>query len=105
MKASKRKRLEARAWKVGSAQEFLGLTDAENALVELRLSLAERLRALRQRRALTQVELAKHLGSSQSRVAKMEVGDTSVSIDLLLRALLQLGTTRQELGRLISHAA
>jgi ribosome-binding protein aMBF1 (putative translation factor) len=105
MKASKQKRLEARGWKVGSAQEFLGLTDAENALVELRLSLGESVRTLRQRRSLTQVELAKQLGSSQSRVAKMEVGDSSVSIDLLFRALLQLGSTRQEIGRLISRAA
>src|SRR5581483_4278956 len=43
---------------------------------------------------LSQAVVAKRLGSSQSRVAKMEAGDPSVSLDLLLRALLALGATR-----------
>jgi hypothetical protein len=35
----------------------------------------------------------------------MEAGDHSVSIELLLRALLRLGTTKRELARLIATAA
>ena len=105
MKAIKRKRLEARGWAVGTASDFLGLTDAESAIVDLRLGLADNLKLLRQRSALSQEQLARRLGSSQSRVAKMEAGDASVSIELLLRALLHLGTTRQQLVRMISRAA
>lgn len=105
MKAGKRKKLAAKGWAVGSAQDFLGLTNAEAAIVELRLALADRLKALRQRSALSQGELARRIGSSQSRVAKMEAGDASVSIELLLRGLFDLGTTRQQLGRMISRAA
>ncbi len=105
MKATKRKKLEAKGWRVGSAQDFLGLTDAEATIVELRIALADHLKTLRQRSALSQEELARRLGSSQSRVAKMEAGDASVSIELLLRGLLDLGTTRRQLGRMISQAA
>jgi ribosome-binding protein aMBF1 (putative translation factor) len=105
MKPSKRKRLEKRGWTVGSAREFLGLSDEENAIIEVRLDLAERLRTMRQEGGVSQAELARRIGSSQSRVAKMEAGDASVSIELLLRALFQLGATRRELGRVIGHAA
>jgi ribosome-binding protein aMBF1 (putative translation factor) len=105
MKASKRKRLEGRGWKVAGAKEFLDLTAEESAIIEMRLDLAERLRLLRQQSGVSQGELARRIGSSQSRVAKMEAGDTSVSIELLLRALLRLGATRRELGRVIGHAA
>jgi predicted transcriptional regulator len=105
MKASKRKRLRARGWAVGDAKVFVGLTDEEAVLVELRLDLAENVRMLRQRSQLSQQELARRLGSSQSRVAKLEAGDASVSIELVLRALLQLGTTRRQLARMISRAA
>jgi len=105
MKAAKRKRLEANGWAVGRVQDFIGLSDAEAAIIDLRLGLAESLRSLRQRVGLSQVELARRLGSSQSRIAKMEAGDASVSIELLLRALLCLGTTCRQLGRMISRAA
>ena len=105
MKASKRKRLERRGWKVGGAKEFLDLTAEENAIIEVRLDLAERLRTLRQKSGVSQADLAGRIGSSQSRVAKMEADDTTVSIELLLRALLHLGATRRELGRVIGHAA
>lgn len=105
MKASKKKRLERHGWRVGNTREFLDLTSEENAIVEMRLDLAKRLRSLRLESGMSQQELARRIGSSQSRVAKMEAGDTSVSIELLLRALLRLGATRRELGRVIGHAA
>ena len=110
MKPEKRKRLEAAGWRVGTAREFLGLTDEEAALIELKLDLARAVKAERIRRKITQEELGKRLGSSQSRVAKMEGGDPSVSIDLLIRALLRLGLNRRGLVRHLSvstskHAA
>jgi len=105
MKTTKRKALEKRGWKVGTAQEFLGLSDEESMIIELKLAMAESLKELRQSNRLSQEELAKILHSSQSRIAKMEAGDRSVSIELLLRALLRLGTTRRELARLITRAA
>src|SRR5262245_9865859 len=105
MSPKKRKRLEAVGWKVGTAQEFLGLSDVESALIEIRLALARGLRARRNSRHLTQSSLARRIASSQSRIAKMETGDPSVSIDLLVRALLVLGADPRELARIIRSAA
>ena len=99
MKRQKKARLEAAGWKVGSASEFLGLTDAEAAVVELKLELAKAVREQRVRRKMTQAQAGRMLGSSQSRVAKMEAGDPSVSIDLLVRSLFKLGGSRQDLVR------
>jgi len=99
MKRQKKARLEAAGWKVGSASEFLGLTDAEAAVVELKLELAKPVREQRVRRKMTQAQAGRVLGSSQSRVAKMEAGDPSVSIDLLVRSLFKLGGSRQDLVR------
>jgi len=99
VKADKRRRLEAAGWKVGSAAEFLALDDDEAAVIELKLDLADAVRTARMRRRLTQKQLAKALRSSQSRVAKMEAGDPSVSIDLLVRTLLRLGASRRDLAR------
>ena len=102
MREEKRRRLEAKGWKVGSAQEFLRLSAEEAAYIELKVRLAMGLREWRQRRKLTQADLAKRLQSSQSRIAKMEAGDPSVSLDLLIRSLLILGASRRELSRIMS---
>ena len=102
MRADKRKNLDAKGWKVGGAKDFLGLTDGEAAYIELRLKLAQGLRAKRSAQGLSQTELAKAVRSSQSRVAKMEAGDPTVSLDLLVRSLLALGAADRELGRIIS---
>ena len=101
MKKSKRAKLEAAGWAVGSVQDFLGLSDAEAALIEMKLALSRTLRDRRQRRGVSQVELAKRLRSSQSRVAKMEAGDPSVSMDLLVSSLLVLGASSTDLARAI----
>jgi len=87
---------------VGTTKEFLDLTREEEAYIELRLKLAEGLKQRRVRRRLTQVDLAKAVQSSQSRVAKMEAGHPSVSLDLLVRSLIALGTSSKELGKIIS---
>jgi DNA-binding XRE family transcriptional regulator len=102
MKKAKRTRLEAAGWKVGSVTQFLGLTDEEAAFVELKLALARSLRSRRERKGLTQTQLAQLIESSQSRVAKMEAGDKTVSLDLLVRSLLVMGATNRELARIIS---
>jgi ribosome-binding protein aMBF1 (putative translation factor) len=104
MKPEKRKRLEAAGWRVGTVSEFLGLTAEEAALIELKLDLARAVKTERLRRRLTQEELGKALGSSQSRVAKMEAGDPTVSLDLLVRSLLRLGANRRDLVRHLSSS-
>jgi len=104
MRESKRKRLASKGWKIGSAADFLGLTPEEETYVELKLRLAEGLRRRRLKSRLTQQELAKAVRSSQSRVAKMEAGDPTVTVDLLVRSLLALGATRREAARIISSS-
>ena len=98
MDARKQKRLEEAGWTFGSAEEFLGLSPEEAAFVELKVELSQTLRERRTKEGLTQAQLAKRLGSSQSRVAKMEASDPSVSLDLLVRALLATGASRKEIG-------
>jgi DNA-binding XRE family transcriptional regulator len=110
MRKEKKSRLEAARWRGGSAQHFLGLADEEATFVELKLALASGLRTRRERQRMTQSELAKLIESSQSRVAKMEVGDRSVSLDLLVRSLLAMGASKREIARVIAapkgrHAA
>ena len=102
MREDKRRRLEAKGWKVGTAQEFLRLSTEEAAYIDLKAGLATGLRDRRRRRSLTQGDLARRFQSSQSRIAKMAAGDPSVSLDLLIRSLLILGTSRSELSRIIS---
>jgi len=102
MDKRKRDKLAKKGWTVGSAAEFLDLSAEESAYIEMKLALSEKLRQRRQRNKLTQAELAKAIHSSQSRVAKMEAGDPTVSIDLLVKSLLALGVSKKELGRAIS---
>ncbi|HEX4243116.1 MAG TPA: helix-turn-helix transcriptional regulator [Steroidobacteraceae bacterium] len=101
MRESKRRRLAEKGWKIGDAKEFLGLSDQEEAYIDLRLKLAEGLKARRLRQRLTQIELAKAMQSSQSRIAKMEAGDPTVSLDLLVKSLLLLGASARELAKII----
>ncbi len=98
MDRTKRKRLEAAGWRIGSAAEFLELSSAEEQLVAMKLALSAKLRKARERRKITQIDLAKRMGSSQSRVAKMEAGDPGVSLDLLVQGLLAVGASRREIA-------
>jgi DNA-binding transcriptional regulator YiaG len=104
VKASKRERLRKAGFKVGSAADFLGLNDEEQALVVMKLERVDGVKELRSEQRITQAELARRLGSSQSRVAKLEAGDRSVSIDLLMRALLSLGASRKQIAAMIGNA-
>jgi DNA-binding XRE family transcriptional regulator len=98
MELTKRQKLEAAGWKVGNTAEFLQLSPAEIEIIEIRLSLSKSLKELRQQKQLSQTELASDISSSQSRVAKMEAGDPSVSIDLLIKSLLSLGAARKDIA-------
>ncbi len=105
MRATKRKKLEDRGWKTGSANDFLGLSPDEVAYIEMKLALSDSLKTRRLKNNMSQVELARAVKSSQSRIAKMEAGDPSVSIDLLMKSLLALGASPKELARTISMTA
>jgi ribosome-binding protein aMBF1 (putative translation factor) len=105
MEKAKKARLGKHGWRVGSPQEFLGLSAQESALIELKLALSDALRRRRLAKGMTQGELAKRLGSSQSRVAKMEASDPSVTMDLLVRAHLALGATPRDLAKAIEKAS
>jgi DNA-binding XRE family transcriptional regulator len=102
MDPRKKKNLEAAGWKVGDAAEFLELTSEEMRFIDLKLALRNSLREERKKQGVTQVELAGRMGSSQSRVAKLEAADPSASIDLLLKALLALGVSNKQIARAIS---
>ena len=102
MDAKKRKRLEAAGWRTGSAADFLELSVEEAALVATRLAVSQALRERRQQQGVTQAALAKRLRSSQSRVAKMEAADPSISLDLLLRAFFATGATKRDLAKVLT---
>ena len=102
MRKQKKKRLAAKGWKVGSVKEFLGLSDEESAYIELKIRLAAGLQRRRQQKGLSQLDLAAKLQSTQSGVAKMEAGDPSVSLDLLIRSLISLGASERELSQIIT---
>jgi predicted transcriptional regulator len=103
MKSTKKKQVELKGWKVGTVAEFLQLSPEESVYIEMKLALSKNLQERRKDKSLTQEQLARLLKSSQSRVAKMEAGDPSVSIDLLVRSLLILGESRKGLAKILSE--
>ena len=105
MHKSKQKKLEASGWKVGSTDDFLGLTPDESAYIEMKLALSSSLRQRRRQNKLSQTDLARLVHSSQSRIAKMEAGDPSVSIDLIMKSLLALGASPKDVAKTISSGA
>ena len=96
------KRLRAAGWQAGTPKEFLKMTGEEAALVEIKLALTDAVRQTRIKRKLSQTGLAQRIKSSQSRVAKIEAGDASVSLDLIVRALFAVGATKQEVQKTIA---
>jgi predicted transcriptional regulator len=103
MKSAKKKRLERQGWKVGTVAQFLQLSREKSAYIEMKLALSKNLQERRKDKSLTQDQLARLLKSSQSRIAKMEAGDPSVSLDLLVRSLLALGESRRSLAKILSE--
>lgn len=104
MDTIKRQRLEAAGWRVGTAEDFLELSPAESELIELKLALSQKLKEIRENHKLSQEALAQRMASSQSRVAKIEAGDPSVSLDLIFRALFSSGATRSEVAEAICRS-
>ena len=102
MNEEKKARLAANGWKTTTVQEFLNLSPEEIKYIELKLALSRALRALREQRMMTQTAFAERIGSSQSRVAKMEKGDPTVSLDLLIKSLFALDVTSDDLGQVIT---
>lgn len=104
MNKEKKARLEAAGWRMVTVQEFLGLSDEEMAYIEIRLALSTQLKKRRAAKRISQARLASLLSSSQSRVAKMEAGDSSVSLDLLIRSLLATGHSPADIGKVFARA-
>lgn len=102
MKNTQRAKLTAAGYRVTTTQEFLGLSSEEMALIELKLRLIGLLKRIRSERGLTQLQLAKLIGSSQSRVAMIERGRPDIGLDLICRALFAMGASRADIGRVIS---
>jgi len=103
-KMDKRKKntLELKGYRVGTVTKFLDLSPEESEYIELKLSLSQALVERRKQKKLTQAQLAKMLRSSQSRVAKMEKGDPSVSVDLLVKSLLAMGADKGSIAKAIA---
>ena len=100
MNNDKEERLATLGWEATTVQDFLELTPEEMAYIELKLALSKKLRICRKQKKISQTTFAERIGSSQSRVAKMEKGDPSVSVDLLIKSLFALDVTRQDLGQI-----
>jgi predicted XRE-type DNA-binding protein len=102
MRKAKQNRLEEKGWKIGSADDFLDLSPEESAYIDLKLRLSDGLKKKRTQQKISQKELASLVKSSQSRVAKMEAGDPTVSLDLLIKTLIALGASDLELANVIA---
>lgn len=102
MDKKKKKLLESKGYRVGPVDQFLGLSKEEAEYIELKLALSQALTQRRKKVKLTQAQLAKMLNSSQSRVAKMEKGDPSVSVDLLVKSLLVMGSDKKSIAKAIA---
>ena len=103
MDKKKKEALEAIGYKIGSVNEFIGLSEEETSYIEMKLVLGQALAEHRRNKKITQAQLAEKIGSSQSRIAKMEKGDPTVSLDLLVRSLLSMGATKDNIARAISR--
>ncbi len=102
MEKTKKNKLEANGWTVGDIDGLLGLDEAEMAIVEMKVALAKALVEKRKRSNVTQVNMAKIIGSSQSRVAKIEKADSSVSLELMIKSFLSLGATKKDIVRVFA---
>jgi hypothetical protein len=93
MAPTKRQKIEAAGGRIVTIAEFLHLSPEEMEMIEIRLSLSKLLKKFRE-----QQNLAENINYSRSRIAKMEARDTDGSIDLLIKSLLSLGATRENIA-------
>ncbi|MDZ7757772.1 helix-turn-helix domain-containing protein [Rhodohalobacter sp.] len=101
MDKKRQQQLEEKGFQVGSAADFLKLSPEEVAYIDIRLDISNMVKAQRAKKGWTQEQLARSIGSSQSRIAKLEGGDPGISMDLMIKALLQLGTSKKQIGQLL----
>ena len=101
MEKNKRDKLKEKGYRIGSAADFLKLTPDEEAYIDIRLDISNMVKAQRAKKGWTQEQLARSIGSSQSRIAKLEAGDPGISMDLMIKALLRLGTSKKQIGKLL----
>ena len=104
MDAKKKRRLEAAGWRVGSVQDFLGLSDAELEIIDMHVRLIDEIKRRLRARGVSQAALAKELGTSPARLSNMLAGK-EVSADALVRTLLVLGATPKDVGRVVGGLA
>jgi predicted XRE-type DNA-binding protein len=105
MGPAKKARLEAAGYKFTTVGDWLGLSGEQRQLAEFRARVVAELRRRRAVRGLSQSALAKLLGSSQSRVAKVEAGAADVSLDLMLRAFFAVGGRVEDMAAAASGPA
>jgi DNA-binding XRE family transcriptional regulator len=106
MNKEQREKFKRAGWKLGTVGELLDLTPAEEALIEAKVRLSKVVRALRQQSRLSQAQLAKRIGSNQTRIAKVENQDPEVSLDLQMKAIFAARPkARQEFSALIKRWA
>jgi DNA-binding XRE family transcriptional regulator len=101
MNKEKIKSLNKKGWKVGTVSEFLKLSREEEEYIEMKLALSHYFQELRKKKNLTQVQVAARIRSSQSRVAKIERAESSVSLDLIVRSIFALGSSKKEIGKVM----
>ncbi len=102
MKKTKRKGLERAGYTITDTQKFLKLSDEEMAVIDLKISLVQKLKDVRKAAGVTQKQLAKLMKSSQSRVAMLESGSSDASLELICKALFTLGVSPKEIGKTIA---
>lgn len=99
------KRRKGKTWVETDVEELLGLTPEDLVIIEFRAALAVALQRARKRKKLTQEEAAEQIGTSQAQVSKMEGGQSSITIDRLIKALAALGVSRPMILRALNSAA
>lgn len=104
MDKDKKEKLEAAGWKVGSTEDFLGLSNEKMRYIDTKISLSRLLKKARNKRGVTQDELADHLDTSQARIAVLEKGESGVSIDAIIRALYALNVNQEEINRAFKNS-
>ena len=99
MDALTKKLMQEAGFESGSVGELLGLSEAQETLVETKVRLTELLREERRARGWSQNRLAQAMEKKQQVVARIEMAHRSVSLDLLLRALFTMGVKPSRVAR------
>ena len=99
------KRRKRKTWVETDVEEMLGLSPEDPVIAEFRAALAVALQKARNRKKLTQEEAAELIGTSQAQVSKMEAGQSSITIDRMIKALAALGVSRLAILKALNSAA